>query len=480
MDQETVHSFVGHEAVWRFFDELRGSDVYFVGHNAISFDGPVTSKLVQGFADTSNIVDTLVLSYLYDPALVGGHSLEAWGDRLGDPKGDFSDWSGYSPEMDSYCQQDVKLGKKVTRALWARMRRMGFSEKSCEIEHEIRVVVNEQQRNGWYFDIPGAQSLVSQLRFEQAALEGPILDLFPPRLEVQGTYIRRTTKGGEDFASYDKHVAKYPELRDNGDGTYSTLDWESFNLGSPKQRVARLLELGWEPQNFTEKGFPKVDEEALVSFAETSGRPEAQALADWLVLQGRASMVDGWLNNVNYDDHCMHGFILTCGATTRRMIHNSPNTANIPKAKKKVKYGIECRAGLNCVALLSILQMMKPPFSSQQATHISLTLETSISQMKCVISPSKTVSTAISMVVEMENSGSRLGLSFEGTTLEDMANGLVNALKKVHPDLLSLQVLFKMSFEEMADYCAPLMGDLSGAIPKTLVSTINYKAPVRS
>jgi len=348
MDQETVHSFVGHEAVWRFFDELRGSDVYFVGHNAISFDGPVTSKLVQGFADTSNIVDTLVLSYLYDPALVGGHSLEAWGDRLGDPKGDFSDWSGYSPEMDSYCQQDVKLGKKVTRALWARMRRMGFSEKSCEIEHEIRVVVNEQQRNGWYFDIPGAQSLVSQLRFEQAALEGPILDLFPPRLEVQGTYIRRTTKGGEDFASYDKHVAKYPELRDNGDGTYSTLDWESFNLGSPKQRVARLLELGWEPQNFTEKGFPKVDEEALVSFAETSGRPEAQALADWLVLQGRASMVDGWLNNVNYDDHCMHGFILTCGATTRRMIHNSPNTANIPKAKKKVKYGIECRQLWQC------------------------------------------------------------------------------------------------------------------------------------
>lgn len=39
----------------------------------------------------------------------------------------------------------------------------------------------------------------------------------------------------------------------------------------------------------------------------------------------------------------MHGRVMTCAATTRRMIHNSPNTANIPKAKKKVKYGIECR-----------------------------------------------------------------------------------------------------------------------------------------
>ena len=54
-------------------------------------------------------------------------------------------------------------------------------------------------------------------------------------------------------------------------------------------------------------------------------------------------MVEGWLNNVNYDDHCMHGKIITCGATTRRMTHYGPNTANIPKAKKKVKYGVECR-----------------------------------------------------------------------------------------------------------------------------------------
>lgn len=40
----------------------------------------------------------------------------------------------------------------------------------------------------------------------------------------------------------------------------------------------------------------------------------------------------------------MHGRVMTCGATTRRMIHNSPNTANIPKASKKVKYGTECRS----------------------------------------------------------------------------------------------------------------------------------------
>jgi DNA polymerase-1 len=343
MDSDEVFSFVGHDEIKRFFDDLRGSEVYFVGHNAISYDGPHTRRLVSGTATSANIVDSLVLSYLYDPALTGGHSLEAWGVRLNDPKGDFHDWSKYSPEMDRYCVQDVKLGKKVVKALWNRMRRMGFSELSCEIEHQIREVVDEQQRNGWYFDIPGAQSLCSQLRAEQSGLEAPIREFFPRRLVPVGTYQRRVRKDGSEFASFLRHSAEYPELRYHDDGTYSTLDWAEFNIGSPKQRVERLLELGWEPENFTEKGFPKVDEESLLAFAESSGRPEAKAIAEWLVLQGRSTMIEGWLNNVNYDDHCMHGSVLTCGATTRRMTHFGPNTANIPKAKKKVKYGIECR-----------------------------------------------------------------------------------------------------------------------------------------
>ena len=343
MDKDEVHSFVGQQEIKRFFDELRGQEVYFIGHNAISYDCVHTARLAQGFAGTQNTVDTLVLSYLYDPGLPGGHSLEAWGYRLKDPKGDWDDWSKYSEEMDKYCQQDVRLGKKVFKALVQRMRKMGYSEQSCAIEHEIREVLDEQQRNGWYFDIPGAQSLVSQLRAEQSALESPIRELFPPRLSIQGTYSRRYKRDGGDFASYLRHVQEYPELKDNGDGTYSTLDWEEFNIGSPKQRLQRLLELGYEPVNYTEKGNPKVDEESLVAFAESSGHAPVQAIADWLVLQGRATMVEGWLNNVNYDDHCMHGRVITCGAATRRMTHNSPNTANIPKAKKKVKYGIECR-----------------------------------------------------------------------------------------------------------------------------------------
>ena len=222
LDQTEVHSFVGHAAIRRFFAE-QDKDVIYVGHNILSYDGPAIGRLVGPEVDARNCVDTLVLSYLYHPALPGGHSLESWGVRFGDAKGDFHDFSRYSPEMDKYCQQDVRLTKKVFKGLVQRMLKIGFSELSCEIEHQIREVVDEQQSNGWYFDIAGAQSLVGRIRGEQAALEGPIRELFPPRLAPIGTYQRRFKKDGGELANYLRHLEEFPDVRDNGDGTYLSL-----------------------------------------------------------------------------------------------------------------------------------------------------------------------------------------------------------------------------------------------------------------
>ena len=77
------------------------------------------------------IIDTLLLSHLYHPNLLdidkksekiptklyGRHSLEAYGYRLDEYKGDFAketDWKEWSMEMEKYCKQDVT----VTRKLW--------------------------------------------------------------------------------------------------------------------------------------------------------------------------------------------------------------------------------------------------------------------------------------------------------------------------------------------------------------------------
>ena len=103
-----------------------------VGHNIIGFDLPLIKRLYPFFTYPPIIVDTLLLSRLYHPnlydidkknewkdmptKLYGSHSLEAYGYRLGEHKGDYgktTDWSDWSQEMQDYCEQDVVVTKKL-------------------------------------------------------------------------------------------------------------------------------------------------------------------------------------------------------------------------------------------------------------------------------------------------------------------------------------------------------------------------------
>ena len=101
-----------------------------VGHNIIGFDLPIIKKLYPWFDPSGTVMDTLLLSRLYHPNLLdidkksnkipsnlfGRHSLEAYGHRLGEYKGDFSqgtDWKEWSQEMEDYCIQDVMVTKKL-------------------------------------------------------------------------------------------------------------------------------------------------------------------------------------------------------------------------------------------------------------------------------------------------------------------------------------------------------------------------------
>jgi DNA polymerase I-like protein with 3'-5' exonuclease and polymerase domains len=294
----------------------------------------------------ANLIDTLVLSFLYHPQMPGGHSLEAWGERFKQPKEGLDvSFARYSPELLSRCASDVELTARLFLEITKRMRSVGYSERSVKLEHDIRRVIDKQEQNGFYFNIKGAEQLYSTLRVRESFLAGPIKELFPPRLERKGTYKFREKGDGTPYSSYSRHLETFDAVEFNEDHTeYSTFAYEAFNLGSPKQRVERLLNLGWQPVEFTKAGNPKIDEESLLAFSHlTEYKDEVQALAEWIVTNSRAGMVNTWLQAVDRQDSCIHGRVLSCGASTRRMRHFNPNTANIPKAKQKIPYGIECR-----------------------------------------------------------------------------------------------------------------------------------------
>lgn len=342
---------VGHDEIRAWCRAHRG-DVM-VGHNALSYDVPVLNRILGVDLPTELVVDTLILSYLYNPQL-DGHSLEDYGQRFGIPKvgADIEDWSVYQPIMLDRCVRDVEINAHLFRELRNKMNIIGFSELSCELEHRTREAVNWQQDTGFYFNIEEAHKFLDELTdmCEVRAVE--VLKVFPPELKVVETYKYKLKKDGTEGQVLQQHRLKFPKIViDEALGTYDAYQWIEFNLGSPVQRIARLQAIGYVAVNFTKKtkkgggGNPKVDEDGIMAFLEDCApehKPAVEAMAEWLVVNARRTMVTGWIKAYNPDTHAIHGRVWTCGAASRRATHNDPNTANIPG--NEAKYGERCRS----------------------------------------------------------------------------------------------------------------------------------------
>jgi DNA polymerase-1 len=329
-----VGECIGHDAIIRFFEENSGA--LFVGHNILKFDAPVLVRLCGAKLNVGNCIDTLVLSQLYSPSISGGHSLDAWGDRLGKPKIEFNDFSRLTDEMIEYCHQDVAITAELFVRLMKTLSRIGFSETSIMIQHRITVIIDRQHRNGFYFDGLRAIEFYQQLRRREEELAEEIHNAFPPKLERLATYKRAFKQDGTDSAQLIRHRETYESVIVNDDGSYDVFGRTPFNIGSPKQRVEKLQALGWVPQEFTEKGGAKPFDKGKLSpslerFLEENDVPEVHLIAKWMSVNGRGNMVNTWLENWNEDDSCIHGKLFV--ADTLRFRHQAPNTANIPAVR---------------------------------------------------------------------------------------------------------------------------------------------------
>jgi DNA polymerase I-like protein with 3'-5' exonuclease and polymerase domains len=281
-----------------------------IGHNLIAFDAPVLRKVWKVTMKLSQVYDTLVASRLLSPSLEGGHSLEAWGQRLGFPKGDFSDWdAGYSIEMETYCIQDTLVTAKLYSHLVLTLQSQGFSLQSIGLEHEVQAIITKQTENGFKLDEPKACLLLATLRAKLDAIQSEMQKVFPDKVETNR--ISKLNKPLKDIVT-------------------------PFNPGSRAQIAERLMERGWKPSKRTEKGAVIVDEAVLAEL----DYPEAKFLAEYMMLQKRIAQIESWLDALGQDGR-VHGRVITCGAITNRMTHMSPNMAQVPNSGSP--YGHECR-----------------------------------------------------------------------------------------------------------------------------------------
>ena len=344
-----------------------------IGHNIIKFDIPAIQKVYPWFSiEQSKVKDTLVLSRLIwtDLAdkdyskirsgkigmpmkLAGSHSLEAWGWRLDNWKGDYAKqmedffleechllglpkpteeeiarhvWANWSEDMQEYCEQDVE----VTEMLWDLIESKAYSDQAIQLEHDVAWIIAKQERNGFGFDVKAAEKLYVELTNERIALEDELTSLFDPWW----------VKAGKERTFKKSMRMKTGEVRTAG-ATYTPIKQQVFNPGSRDQIADRLMKVrGWKPTELTEGGKPKVDETILGSLPY----PEAKQLAKYFQIKkvlGQLSDGDrAWLKYVV--DGKIHHSVNPNGAVTGRATHSHPNLGQVPSIKSYK--GPECRS----------------------------------------------------------------------------------------------------------------------------------------
>ena len=292
----------------------------FIGHNIIGFDAPVIKNVLGiDLFKIGKVTDTLILSRLFNPVREGGHSLKAFGLKFGYKKFDFNDFTKFSQEMLKYCIRDVKLLIQVYNLL--NRQGVNFSEQSIELEHEVAKIIEQQVSNGFLFDQEKAHILLARLKQRIDEAQEKVRETFTP-LKIEETFIPKVNNKAR---GYIKGVP------------FTKVKYQEFNLGSRQQIGERLINLGWKPKKFTDKGHVIVDEKVL---SEIKNIPEAELIKEFLLLQKRVAMIESWIEAVKEDGR-VHGKGITNGAITSRMSHQSPNMAQIPAVYSP--YGKDCR-----------------------------------------------------------------------------------------------------------------------------------------
>lgn len=327
----------------RFMEEV---DTW-IGHNFLSFDAYQIERLVKGAKfDYTKIIDTLVISRLIHYNITGGHSLNAWGKRMGCPKINFNEFSRFSEDMRVYCNQDVTVNLKLYKHFVSRGWLGEDWQQSLKVEHETALICSQMKRDGFPFDIKRAKELYQEVLTELDKLDKVIQETFPPFIKSQVTYTPR--------AKADGTVSKMGLPRDTDISKcqvgvpFTITTREPFNPKSPRQVVTRLNKAGWKPTEKT-KGHDKIlreknpDPDKLAEFKEfgwkvsetnlntlpTDAPEGAKQLKKWLVLDSRRLKFVEWFDAYNPKTGCIHGTIFHIGAWTGRKSHSKPNQANI-------------------------------------------------------------------------------------------------------------------------------------------------------
>ena len=306
----------------------------------------------------------LVKRFKLPSDMQGGQSLEAWGYRLGVLKGSYGKdagkdediWAEWSPEMADYNEQDVEVTEQLWKWLLQAPEFQPVEIEAVQLEHEVAEIISRQERRGIHFDADGARALHVKLAAEREAEEHKVRDVFPPWYEADGH--ERTWGAEQKVWVQSEHGALQVWRKPKGQPKELQRGYYLWREEGAPFTPVRLTEFkpssrahvtfwfkrkyGWEPDEFTDKGQPKVDDAVLKKLPYPEAQKLARLFAVNKIIGYLATGKEAWLKHYNEDTQAIHGRVNSNAANTGRMTHAKPNLAQVPSGK--ALYGHECRA----------------------------------------------------------------------------------------------------------------------------------------
>jgi DNA polymerase I-like protein with 3'-5' exonuclease and polymerase domains len=360
------------------WQDLLSNAKHVIGHNVIGFDLQALKKLFDfDLKSDCQITDTMILSLVLNYRRFGddGHSLEAWGKFLKQPKQEHEDWTQFSEEMRTRCRSDVQLNIKVYEIV--RKELVALSTKAPQIihyldaEHYTAEWCAQAEREGWPFDMEKASILQPKLEASvQLAYEALSAKLGTKTVAIDkknGEVLPKKPKWTKD-GFYDAHTCRWFDIEPpsgfEGEermvlGPYSRIKFEPLSLDSVTDVKIFLNRNGWKPTQWnykTEfddetgrykriKTSPKITEDSL-EFLGGDGK----LYSDFAVARSRLSILKTWIEAAKKDGK-VHGGAFPIGTPSFRARHSIiVNVTSVDSAwGKEMRELFTCKPGWRLV-----------------------------------------------------------------------------------------------------------------------------------
>ena len=288
VDSPAIKTLVGDDITEENLRHALRKCTELIGHNLVAFDMPVLKlaglldyeiafpgKQTTLYGKPCKVTDTLIWSKLLNADRFGGHSLDAWGKRLGNNKGNFNDWSKFSQEMLDYCVQDTAVNVDIFNNLTLEQ---GTHDWSTPYNMEVKLadLTLKQELLGFAFDSELANNNIAELSklMEDIAVKvNPLLPMKKMPKTESNFYLmpkNKFKKDGSISAIFQKFLDKLGATLSEDRATvyYDGKEFPLLHEEPLKTEVVAtiedidvvksyLLSLGWEPSEVKERDITK-------------------------------------------------------------------------------------------------------------------------------------------------------------------------------------------------------------------------------